>query len=52
LVKEASELSVSERLSPFGKEAKKHGWTEYCGGKCDDVTVLTALVLTRSNEQA
>jgi hypothetical protein len=45
MVREAARLARSERISPFGKAAMEHGWIEYTGGKVDDITVVTALVV-------
>lgn len=47
MVHEAAKLARSNRISPFGKAAMQHGWVEYTGGKVDDITVVTALVVAR-----
>ena len=65
IVQEASMLAVSSRISPFGQQAKKHGWTEHLGGyarsdssvliihsKVDDITVVIALVVENACAQS
>jgi hypothetical protein len=41
IVRQASALAVSSRTSPFGQQARKHGWTDHFGGcvlfVCDQI---------------
>lgn len=45
LVREACILSRSKRISPFEKESRSVGGLSHDGGKVDDVTVVTAVVV-------
>ena len=47
MVREAASLALSSRISPFGQEARNHGWMDHSGGKVDDITVVTALVIAK-----
>ena len=51
IVREAAALAVSPRTSPFGKEARLHGWEDHWGGKVDDITVVTALVIAKEDDE-
>jgi hypothetical protein len=41
---------MSQRLSPFGKEARMRGWEEHLGGKVDDITAVAAIVIAEERQ--